>query len=371
MLRHKNRPLAVYRDRLVIDANASALERGVRVGMPASEAKAILGSGALTQWREEPYHEAQERWLDVCADFTDTIEPITQHEALLDFSAQPHPEELIARLIEAIEAKLGCPARWGAGCCRWLAELACGLGAGDRALENPAAFVALRPIGELLAAPPEIRRRLRDLGCHRIGDLTRVPLSVLRAQFGASALNLASAAWGRGDASVRALYPPGSISGCFIFGEPPETRQAFDEGLSDLARRLGLELAQTDRSGNQLQLVFEHEDGSLTRLARRYTKPIGSPGSLWAAISMMLAKMPEKPVVAVRARLPDLSAPRATQSDLAGLPSQKASSPALAALTHLRTVFGDQAVKLASEVEEPRRTKLRRAWRKANGWTWQ
>src|SRR5688500_18634546 len=75
------RPLVVHRDKAVLCVDAKGRSKGIHAGMPLSEAKAILRDGTFLPWEEEPYREAQQRWLDVCARFSDVIEPVEQHTA--------------------------------------------------------------------------------------------------------------------------------------------------------------------------------------------------------------------------------------------------------------------------------------------------
>src|SRR5688572_12155218 len=80
----RERPLVVHRDKAVLCVDEKGRSKGIHAGMPLSEAKAILRDGAFLPWEEGPYREAQEKWLDVCARFSDVIEPAEQHTAFVD-----------------------------------------------------------------------------------------------------------------------------------------------------------------------------------------------------------------------------------------------------------------------------------------------
>ena len=99
---HGPQPVVVVKDKAVLDANAAALERGVQPGMTLREAKAILHDGKFVEWEPDEYREAQCAWLDLCAEFTDVVEPEEQHTAYLDLSMHPNPGEILDRVTEQL-----------------------------------------------------------------------------------------------------------------------------------------------------------------------------------------------------------------------------------------------------------------------------
>ncbi|RYD87203.1 MAG: hypothetical protein EOP61_36045, partial [Sphingomonadales bacterium] len=207
-------PVVVHRDRKVLDACAIALERGVAVGMPLPEARAILGGeGHVVAWEEEPYRGAQRRWLRIVSEYSDVVEPLRQHEALVDLSGHPRPREAAARMEEALTDRLGLKARVGVAACRWVARLAARQGDPlGLAHSDPASYVASLPVHRLPIEPRQADT-LRLLGYRTASDVARLDAAILRSQFDAEALGIETAVRGAGEGNVRPLFPPGSAAG--------------------------------------------------------------------------------------------------------------------------------------------------------------
>jgi nucleotidyltransferase/DNA polymerase involved in DNA repair len=363
--------LVLHRDKAVLDASAAARGRGVRVGMGLAEAKAILaGGGRLREWEEELFHEAMARWLEVVADYSDAVEPVDQHAAFVDLSLHPRPRELAERMRAAL-VEHGVSPQVGIAHSRWIAQHAAlagdplGLAAAD-----PRGFVAGLPTAAL-PVPRDHARRLVALGYPAVGDVAGIDLETLRRQFGEEAHEIHRAAGGGGDSLVQAAFPPDALSARFAYGGPPETTEALEAGFRALAREIAAALSERDAVGERAELFLEHADGSVTRVRRTFSKPVATAMHALSAMRLMLPHPPEKPVEAARLRLPEIRRARRVQLGLQGERSRADSRASTeAAVDHVRAVFGDGAIRLGSEVAEPRWKKVRRAWSAANGWVW-
>src|SRR5688572_10775720 len=80
------KPVIVLRGKQVIGRNWAAEQRGVKIGMSEDHARALVLKGEFQQWKPENYIEHQEKWLDVCAQYSGVIEPEDQHTAYVDLS---------------------------------------------------------------------------------------------------------------------------------------------------------------------------------------------------------------------------------------------------------------------------------------------
>lgn len=378
------RGLVVHADRRVLDANAPARAKGVAVGMGLPEAKAILEGGKFVTFEPEPYREAQRRWLDRCALVTDVVEPDRLHSAYLDLSLHPDPEALARRLMREIAEDLGVEVRAGMAATRWVAQLASGvlrhpgdpLIAQDLAMREPAIrpaeFLAPFPTRWLLPVEASHRERLEFLGYARIGDVAKVPLDVLIAQFGDAALTIQRAARGGVFQPVRALYPEGALTDRFVFDGPAALFEIVDMGLSRLAARLAKRLEEEDRQGEEVRLWFDGEEGGTVERVRRFAKPLHDMRSLRAAFRAMLPEDLGMQLPAglrrIRVHLPDLKPMARVQRDLSGEGKGDRERRTEGALAVLRQAFGDRSILKASDLDEPRRIRVLRAWREATGW---
>jgi nucleotidyltransferase/DNA polymerase involved in DNA repair len=361
---------AVVKDEHVIDLNQAAIDRGLALGMPISEVKSILaGDGQVYRWDEEVFRDAQRAWLDICADHTDVIEPIDQHSALLDLSGHPQPEQISQRIATVIQEKLGLSTSCGLGGSRWVAQAALRQ-PGMVAVLTPKRFVSPLSVSQL-PIPEAEQTRLCQLGCRTIGQVARLELDTLRAQFGNSAFTIKLAAMGSGERHVNAVYPPDTVASRFAFESAPDAMEPYHNGLLNLCKDLGAKLIEQDSYGEAVDVWLEHESGEATKLSRTFTKPLSSPGSCWASLRLLLSEPPEKPVTALRVRMLGVRKVRRVQLSLQGtLSRSQRSESSAAAIEHLRASLGDGVLKLGSEIIEPRYKQVRKAWRLANGWTW-
>jgi nucleotidyltransferase/DNA polymerase involved in DNA repair len=402
-----DKPLIVHHEKQVLDLNSVAEASGARVGMALSEAKALLRDGCFVRWEEEPYRETQEAWLQLCADFTDTIEPEQQHSAYLDFSQHPEIDSLVWRLQRRIFEELGWKSRTGVGCTKWIAKVA-EMVNGDGELPcpylepctHPIRFLSGLPTRYLLPVPETDRMRLRFLGYHKIGEVASVPLPALREQFGEEGLLVYQAAHGGVQQCVRAEYPRDSVATRFRFEGAVEDLQVLDEGMRLVAGQLSETLRVKDLQGSQLELAFEGEDGDVWKNIRKFMKPMQSGKAIYGGMKLIsqcgegqhqkafdppqhsiINTSPESPqpsnlkplpllITEIRARMSDLKPAERFQRELSGAHSAvERKSNTLSAFQHIRTVFGDHAIEVAGERKEPRRKQLLRFWKDATGWS--
>ena len=194
----------VHRNKRVLDATAEARARGVVPGLSLAEARSALVDGTFVEWEEEPFREANRRWLEVVAEYADAVEPLRQYEALADLTGHPRPREAAARLEKALRG-VGCAPSTGLAGCRWVARLAARRGDPlGLAHSDPTGYVASVPL-DSLPLTPEDAKRLGLLGHGTAHDLPRLSPDTLRTQFGKRAQGIAQAAIGRGEALVRPL----------------------------------------------------------------------------------------------------------------------------------------------------------------------
>lgn len=364
--------VVVHRDKAVLDLTKAAHDRGIRVGTSLQEAKVVLaGTGFAFEWHEEMFLASRLRWLEVASQFSDVIEPLDQHEALVDLSDHPRPREVAERMREAIAAELGLKVRVGVAGSRWVARRAAR--AGDPlglAASDPTSYVSSLPT-ERLPIAQDHAKRLKMLGYLTVGEVRRITLETLRSQFGEAAHEIHRLARGAGDARVEPLFPPNGVSARFAYDGAPETTQALEEGFRCLAGEIAVELSDRDAVGDKVELLLEHEDDTVTRSRRTFSKPISTAMHVLTALRLMLPEPPEKPVETVRVRLLDVRKEKRVQLTMEGQRSRKdMEASSTAAVDHVLAVFGKGAIQIASEVTEPRWKSVRRAWSAANGWVW-
>lgn len=363
-------PQVVVRDRLVLDVNELARRAGILPGMSVQEAKNIVPKVVRKLWRDEDYVARQRIWLDHCLPFCSKIEALDNHLAALDLSGHPRPLEIAEQLTEALVRAIGLPLKAGAGPSKWTAALAAQARDLHPMTEDPGSFLSPMPIERLLAIEPATRERLAFLGYRKVGDVALLPPKILQDQFGKEGWRILQAAKGTLTEAVAPNYPPNVAVAALSFDGPPDTLQAIDAGFARLAAELETSLAQRGAIGKKVELSLWHEDGQTTCLTRTFARPLATDRDLLNAMRLMLTEPPEAPVERISVALPDLRKARRVQLDIHDRRSRDEAQASLrAAMTNVRTVFGDTAVRQGAEIATPRWQQVRRAYREAFGWS--
>ncbi len=373
----------VHQDKRVWDASRDAQKAGIQIGMPLTQARAILPEAKLFVYLPEDYAQAQKHWLDLAVEFSSAIEPAEQHAAFLDFSGHSNQEEIAERFLAELERKLGWKAKAALSLTKWVAQLAAhsqdpiaiqlGL-CSCEVVDNPCEYLSTLPTECLLPTAPEHRERLIFLGYRIIGDVAKAPLEVLRGQFGDAGNLILQSAQGRSSDVVIAQYPHCALQRRFRFESPIESLEALDLGLQKICAKLGHALVERDLQGADLWLFVELEEGPIERLERRFAKPAQTATGLLAFAKLVMASWLEarhefSPITAIRLILPNLTKANRKQQSFATLIStNERQNRAQAVLQTLKSSLGEQSILTASEVEEPRRKKVLRMWREATGW---
>ncbi len=376
-------PLLISHEKMIIDANEAALTAGFRVGMSLQEAKCLAESSSwIVAFEEESYREFQKQMLELCAEFTDRIEPAEMHRAYLDLRGHSQPGLLAWEAAKRLSERFQTDVHIGFAQAKWVARLGetsfcasseCDLsGSGSShklsdSFAQAARFLASQRVSKLSPVTAETRQRLQFLGYPLIGDVQKIPLRTLKSQFREEANIIASASLGTFDDPVIPTFRITRISGKIELGDA-STWLEVEPALRKLAKRLSTRLKNLDSITRTVSLSVAFSSGHCKDLSRTFSKPLQSTLDLLRAIVVLFPECKE-PVESVFVELPELEKMRQKQRQLDGshdLGERKISAEA--AFLSLKTTFGDSAIQVAADVALPRRKLVLRAWQNANGW---
>jgi len=204
------------------------------------------------------------------------------------------------------------------------------------------------------------------LGYPTIGDVAKIPFRILADQFGDQALTIQAASKGEYYEPIQPIYPPDSLMNRFLFDGPVDSSEVILDACRVWAKQIGKLLQQRALEGLKLWLAVDFEEGPAKTFARVFSKPIRCARTAFSALRLLLDRPFEKPVVALRLRMIELRKTQHFQPEL--YEAARVEQRIKPALHHLRTVFGDQSIELASQKQEPRRVKVLRMWKHATGW---
>lgn len=240
---------------VVSAASYEARPYGVRSGMPMWEARRRCPHGVFLPVDGRTYSEYAARAREVLSRFTPRMDPASIDEAYLDVTGSIKLfgglESLLARIKQQIREELGITVSIGVAPNRLVAKMASDWDKPDglsivRPHELPERLFDL-PVDDIPGVGEVTQKRLRQMGVHTIGQLAKVPKTLLERHFGAHGEYLWRAAHARDDAPV-SWYRPEEDSRKQISRE--ETLAQDTRDLAALEQRL---LALCEEVGRRLR----------------------------------------------------------------------------------------------------------------------
>ncbi|MGC9319771.1 MAG: DNA polymerase IV, partial [Armatimonadota bacterium] len=240
---------------VVSAASYEARPYGVHSAMPMWEARRRCPHGVFLPVDGGTYSEYSARAREILSRFTPRMDPASIDEAYLDVTGSIRLfgglESLISRLKQQIREELGITVSIGVAPNRLVAKMASDWDKPDglsivRPEELPERLFEL-PVSDIPGVGEVTQRRLRQMGVHTIGQLARVPRTLLERHFGAHGEYLWRASHARDDAPVP-WYRPEEDSRKQISRE--ETLAQDTRDLAVLEQRL---LALCEEVGRRLR----------------------------------------------------------------------------------------------------------------------
>lgn len=266
--------------RLVTAADAAAVALGVRVGMPAAKAQALVAGLTIRDADPEGDAEALERlalWVlqriapVVAADRPDGIVIDSTGADHLHGGEAAMLDGLLGRLaMSGIEARAAIADTWGAA--HALARFA----ARPTVIAPPGhdtAIVAPLPI-EALRLPPTMPGELRLLGFERIGDLLAQPRAPLALRFGPEIGRRLDEALGRAAEPIEPIRPAELVEARRVFAEPISAAETIARYIGKLVVTLCAALEEKGQGARRLDLVCQRVDNSAQAIRVGMAKPV-------------------------------------------------------------------------------------------------
>ncbi len=266
--------------RLVQAGNAAAFAAGLRVGMPATKAQALV-PGLLG---EEADLAADARELERLAIWlhqrvAPMVAPDPPAGIVIDTTGADHLhggegdmlEAIVGRLaMSGVEAKAAIADSWGAAhaLARYVskATVVAPLGHG----RHPLMPLPL----ECLRLPPKISADLRVLGFETAGDVIAQPRSPLTLRFGPDIARRLAQALGEIAEPIIAIHPPDLIEVRRAFAEPIGAPETIARYIAKLVTQLCQRLEARGLGARRLDLVCHRVDRGLQTLRVGLARPV-------------------------------------------------------------------------------------------------
>lgn len=371
-------PLAVVRDRMVLEPNMAAYALGVRAGMSLREARTLASGVQWVDFLLEDYRENRQAWLQSLLGLSHRIESDLPHRAWVDLRAHPRPAEVLETWMDVFMVETGYSVRVGLARSKWVSKhfanqfspLAAQIGG-----------IEIEPIcsleGFLAPLSPRVLpldlkhiARLEFLGFRTNGQIASAPLSLLTAHFGKVGAQILRVCKGQDIVPFQPNFPEDALSIGLNFEGGIEDRQILDSAFTTLSRELIQMLVTRDAEAQEIEVFVELAEGEFLQLKRTFAKPMRNLDTLRISIQSMFEQLHvAQPVTGVSVLLSRLDSSPQAQSVFVDLASHSDRyRSAERSLRHVRTIFGEKSLVRAAEIVLPRRQQLLRVWKDAIGW---
>ncbi len=288
---------------VVSTASYEARKFGVHSAMPIWQARRRCPHGIFLPVDGPAYAEYSARAREILARFSPRMDPASIDEAYLDVTGSIRLfgglEALLARIKSDIREELGITVSIGCAPNRLVAKMASDWDKPDGLSivlpeELPERLFGL-PVGVIPGVGGVTREKLAQMGVTTIGQLARVPLTLLERHFGKHGTYLHRAAHGRDDGVVP-YYEPGDddrkqISREETLAQDTRDSEVLEQRLLALSEEVARRLRRRGQFARTITLKVKLSNFKLFTRSETLPAPTDLEDDIFAHAREMLAKV--------------------------------------------------------------------------------
>jgi DNA polymerase-4 len=265
---------------VVLAASYEAKAYGIQTAMGGRQARRLCPQAIVVRPRFSAYVEASKAVYRVFEDTTPAVEGLSIDEAFLDVHGMRRlagtPIEIAVRLRRDVLDRVGLRITVGVARTKFLAKVASGVAKPDGLLVVPPdrelAFLHPLPVERLWGVGAVTARKLRERGITHVGQVARLPETVLVSMLGqAAGRHLHALAHNRDPRPVVVGRRRGSVGAQRALGRSPRSLEEVDAVLIGLVDRVTGRMRAARRVGRTVVLRLRFDD--FTRATRSHTLP--------------------------------------------------------------------------------------------------
>ena len=277
---------------VVLSATYEARAHGVRSAMPTSRALALCPGVVLLPPEHRLYYDVSAALMELFADVTPIVEPLSVDEAFLDVSGAGRtggrPRAIAVELRRRIAAELGLTASVGAASTKFVAKLASTRAKPDGLLIVPPRavrdFLRPMPVGALWGVGPKTATRLASLGLATVAEVADTDRDVLARALGvAVGHKLHDLANGRDERSVQAREAEKSIGAESTFLVDVADLAVVRRELLQLSEKAARRARSATLAGRTVSLKVRFADFTTLTRAQTLSTPTDLGRDVYAA----------------------------------------------------------------------------------------
>jgi len=211
---------------VVLSANYEARKFGIHAAMPVGRAQRLAPHAIFVRPTHNRYGEISDRIMEIFANYTPLVEPISLDEAFLDVTGSQkligNGVEIATQIRADVYSHEGITCSVGIATTKFIAKLASQKCKPNGMLEvDPSGvldFLHPLPVSAIWGVGPKTNEELLRLGLRIVGDIAKTPRQTLiRALGAANGAHLYELAWGRDYRAVTPDEPDKNISAVETF----------------------------------------------------------------------------------------------------------------------------------------------------------
>jgi DNA polymerase-4 len=260
---------------VVAAASYEAREFGIHSAMPTTRARRLCPDAEFVTPRIDFYAQVSHEVMAILRSATPLVEPLSLDEAFLDVRGAARllgtGPEIAVMLRRQVRDELALTASVGVASTKMLAKIASDASKPDGLLViepgTELAFLHPLPVRRLWGVGPATQRKLTDLGVTTVGDLSRIPESVLVDKLGeAAGRHLHALAHNRDTRPVEPDRVTKSIGHEETFATDRSDRRGLEQDVLRMADRVAARLRDHDKVARTVQLKLRYRDfATITR----------------------------------------------------------------------------------------------------------
>jgi len=265
---------------VVLSATYEARARGVRSGMPSTEARRLAPKATFLAPDFDSYTAVSKAIVAVFRSVSAVVESASIDEAFLDLTGAVrmfgNPAQIgeYVRAVVSDEQQITCSV--GIGPTKFVAKVASRAAKPDGLIEVPpdqvAMFLHPMPVEAMWGVGNATAQKLHRLGIFTVGELANTPRATLRPGFGPHASGMLSElAWGRDRRRVTPLEPEHSVGSQETFGHDTDNPDTVRRELLRMADRTARRMRKQRMLGRTITISVRFAD--FTELTRSTTMP--------------------------------------------------------------------------------------------------
>ncbi len=266
---------------VVLSATYEARARGVRSGMPSTEARRLAPHATFLVPDFDSYSAVSKAIVAVFRSVASVVESASIDEAFLDLTGAVRmfgsPVQIgeYVRAVVADEQQITCSV--GIGPTKFVAKVASRAAKPDGLIEvtpdRVPAFLHPLPVEAMWGVGNATAQKLHRLGIYTVGDLAHTPRGSLRPIFGPHAGGMLSElAWGRDRRRVTPQEPEHSVGSQETFRRDTDDPDTVRRELLRMADRTARRMRKQQMVGRTITISVRFAD--FTELTRSATLPV-------------------------------------------------------------------------------------------------